>query len=145
VIATSSATRVGIAELAAELERRVASRAQALVGEVSAAQASAGALGAGGAGEEELAEHVVLRPAEQSGFSVRRLGPRAFAVAGPGIERLIGRFDTANEDAMAYLEERLRRIGVLRALQAQGFSDGDQLQIGGVSLELGPAAAGKRR
>jgi GTPase len=146
VIATSSATRAGIAELAGELERRVASRAQALAGEVSAAQATAGALGAGGAGDdEELAEHVVLRPAEQSGFSVRRLGPRAFAVTGPGIERLIGRFDTGNEDAMAYLEERLRRIGILRALQAQGFSDGDQLQIGGVSLELGPAAAGKRR
>jgi GTP-binding protein len=53
----------------------------------------------------------------------------------------VGRYDADNEDAMAYLEERLRRIGVLRALQAQGFSPGDEIEIGGVSFELDPGAA----
>ena len=31
------------------------------------------------------------------------------------------RYDIENEDAMAYLEGRLRRIGVLGALEAEGF------------------------
>jgi GTP-binding protein len=138
VLATSSATGAGIAELAAELERRVATR-EPLHGGVPTAQATWP--GAPQAGDDALAEHVVLRPAEQSGFSVQRLGPRSFAVRGRGIERLVGRYDADNEDAMAYLEERLRRIGVLRALQAQGFSPGDEIEIGGVSFELDPGAA----
>jgi GTP-binding protein len=138
VIATSSATGAGIAELAAELERRVATR-EPVHGGAPTAQATWPGVVA--AGDDALAEHVVLRPAEQSGFSVQRLGPRSFAVRGRGIERLVGRYDTDNEDAMAYLEERLRRIGVLRALQAQGFSPGDEIEIGGVSFELDPGAA----
>ena len=133
VIATSSATGAGLAQLAAELERRVQARKPD-------APAPA-APGADGADEEALPEHVVLRPAEQSGFAVRRLGPHSFAVTGFGIERLVGRFDTDNAEAMAYLEERLRRIGVLRALEAQGFSPGDAIQIAGVSFELDPGAA----
>ena len=42
---------------------------------------------------------------------------------------------------MAYLEERLRRIGVLRALEAEGFQPGDEVEIGGVTFELDPVAA----
>jgi GTP-binding protein len=38
------------------------------------------------------------------------------------------------------VEERLRRIGVLRALEEEGFRPGDQIEIGGVSLELDPGA-----
>jgi GTP-binding protein len=138
VIGTSSATRAGIAELAAELQRRVAARAPVGVG-APEAQETWPALA--DAGVDALAEHVVLRPAEQSGFSVQRIGPRSFAVRGRGIERLVGRYDTENADAMAYLEERLRRIGVLRALQAEGFCTGDEIEIGGVSFELDPGAA----
>jgi GTPase len=151
VIATSSATGAGIEQLAGELQRRVPARAaggadarDSLVGPLATGAAGAvpaGGSGAGGAAEEELAEHVVLRPAAQAGFSVRRLGPRSFAVNGTGIERLVGRYDIENEDAMAYVAERLRRIGVLRALQAEGFRSGDELQIAGVSVELDPGAA----
>ena len=62
----------------------------------------------------------------------------AFAVHGRGIERLLARFDVENEDAMAYLEGRLRKIGVLRALEAEGFSPGDEIEIAGVTFELDP-------
>jgi GTP-binding protein len=143
VIATSSATGVGIAELAHELLRRVPQRGlEDLDGE-------AGAQGVGHRSasaqvplaDGELAEHVVLRPAEQTGFSVQRLGPRSFAVRGRGIERLVARYDVENQDALAYLEERLRRIGVLSALQAEGFGPGDELEIAGVRLDLDPSAA----
>jgi GTP-binding protein len=130
VIATSSATRAGLGELAAELLRRVPALRQDAGGE-----AGAGA-GAGGA-EEELAEHMVFRPAGE-GYSVERLRPGAFAVRGRGIERLLARFDVENEDAMAHVEGTLRRIGVLRALEAEGFQPGDEIEIAGQTFELDP-------
>ena len=58
---------------------------------------------------------------------------------GRGIERLLARYDVDNEDAMAYLEGRLRRIGVLRALEAEGFQPGDEIEIAGVTFELDPS------
>ncbi len=139
VIATSSATGAGIPQLAGELQRRVPARA---LHDASAERAQdADRARADGSAKEELAEHVVLRPAEHAGFSVQRLGPRRFAVNGFGIERLVGRYDIENRDAMAYVAERLRRIGVLRALQAEGFRSGDEIEIAGVSVELDPGAA----
>ena len=42
---------------------------------------------------------------------------------------------------MAYVEERLRRIGVLRALEGEGFQPGDEIEIAGVTFELDPSAA----
>jgi GTP-binding protein len=88
--------------------------------------------------QEPLLEHMVFRPAQSDGFVVRRSDDGTFAVEGKGIERLLARFDVENEDAMAYLEGRLRRIGVLAALQAKGFQPGDELQIGEVTFELDP-------
>jgi GTP-binding protein len=83
---------------------------------------------------------MVFRPAAGAGFHVEQLGPGVFAVRGRGIERLLARFDVDNEDAMAYFEGRLRRIGVLAALEAKGFQPGDEIEIAGVSFELDPSA-----
>jgi len=141
VTATSSATGAGLRELAGELLRRTAPPGAAAAAERSAApQESGGARSPRGSGaeEEQLAEHMVFRPAAASGFSVQRLGPRSFAVRGRGIERLLARYDVDNDDAMAYLEGRLRRIGVLKALQAEGFQPGDEIEIAGVTFELDP-------
>jgi GTPase len=89
--------------------------------------------------ERDLAEHMVFRPAgARRGYTVQRTGEHAFEVTGRGIERLIQRFDIDNEDALAYLEERLRRIGVLAALRDEGFEPGDDLRIAGVQFELDP-------
>jgi GTP-binding protein len=142
VIATSSATGTGIAQLAGELLRRVdpaGAEAQADGEEPRTSDRTAGAALPGS--EEELAEHMVFRPAAAEGFRVERLGERSFAVRGKGIERLLARYDIENEDAMAYVEERLRRIGVLRALEEEGFRPGDEIEIGGVTFELDPSAA----
>jgi GTP-binding protein len=57
---------------------------------------------------------------------------------GEGIERLLARYDPDNEEAMAYLEHRLTRIGVIRALQEAGFEPGDEVEIGDVLFELDP-------
>ncbi|MFZ1154454.1 MAG: GTPase ObgE [Solirubrobacteraceae bacterium] len=137
VIATSSATGAGMQELAAELLHRVPSLPPA--GSATAAPAGGeSATGRASADELELAEHMVFRPAASSGFVVERLASGSFVVKGRGVERLLARYDVDNEDAMAYLEGRLRKIGVLRALEAEGFEAGDDLQIAGISFELDP-------
>ena len=43
-----------------------------------------------------------------------------------------------NEEALRYVEERLRVLGVIRALEAQGFEPGDDVEIAGVVFELDP-------
>jgi GTP-binding protein len=134
VIATSSATGAGIAELARTLLARVGA------GEPSPGADVARAAGDGMPPEPSLAEHVVFRPAAETGFTVVALGPRSFAVRGRGIERLVRRHDIENEEAMAYLEGRLRRIGVIAALEAEGFHPGDEIEIAGVTFELDPTA-----
>jgi GTP-binding protein len=129
VIATSSATGEGLQELSAELLRKVDAM-QADTGGGPAAELQA---------PEELAEHMVFRPAGREGFEVERVGPRSFAVRGRGIERLLQRHDMENADAMAYLEGRLRRLGVLRALEDEGFQPGDEIEIAGTAFELDPS------
>jgi GTP-binding protein len=59
-------------------------------------------------------------------------------VTGAGIERLVARYDLENDDALAHLERRLRGIGVIRALEAEGFQAGDDVEIAGVQFELDP-------
>ncbi len=136
VIATSSATGAGLAELAGELLRLVPAGEQ-----LAADRAVAQTPRARAAAEpEELAEHMVFRPAGRTGFKVERVGENAFTVRGPTVERLLARFDVENDDAMAYVEGRLRRLGVLKALEAQGFQPGDELRIAGVALELDSVA-----
>jgi GTPase len=137
VIATSSATGAGIEQLASQLLRSAQARGQT-AGAEAAQDGTTPLSAAAGSEDGELAEFMVLRPAARTGFQVERLGPRSFAVRGRGIERLLARYDTSNEEALAYVEERLRRIGVMRALQAEGFQPGDQLQIGDLSLDVDP-------
>ena len=62
----------------------------------------------------------------------------AIASAGAAIERLVARYDLDNEDALAHLERRLRGIGVIRALEAEGFEAGDDVEIAGVAFDLDP-------
>ena len=87
---------------------------------------------------EELAEHRVFRPAASRTYQVKRAGERAFRVTGVGVERLVARYDLDNEDALAHLEGRLRKIGLIRALEAEGFEPGDEVEIAGVAFELDP-------
>jgi GTPase len=130
VIATSSATGAGLEQIAAELLRRT--------GELDHAGGEPVGEPFAQAGDEPLAEHMLFRPAAREGFAVARLEPGRFAVTGQGIERLLARFDTDNEDAMAYVEGRLRRIGVLSALESAGFKPGDEIEIAGLVFELDP-------
>ena len=56
------------------------------------------------------------------------------------MERLLARHDLGNEEALRYLEERLRAIGVIKALEGAGFEPGDDVEIAGTIFELDPGA-----
>jgi GTPase len=83
------------------------------------------------------AEHATYRPAGEQGFDVVREDD-AFRVNGRGIEMLVARHDLANEEALAYLESRLREIGVIAALERAGFEPGDEVRIGDEEFDLDP-------
>jgi GTP-binding protein len=80
----------------------------------------------------------VFRPAAGRAWRVERVGEGSFRVTGSGIERLVARFDLDNEEALAYLERRLRGIGVIDALLENGFEPGDEVEIAGVAFDLDP-------
>jgi GTP-binding protein len=86
------------------------------------------------------ATHRLYRPGAGEAFEVRRTGPGAFSVEGSGVERLLARHDIENEEALRYVEERLRTLGVIRALEAAGFVPGDDVEIAGTVFELDPGA-----
>ena len=124
IIITSSATRQGLDELATELLRRVP-----VVDPVPLEE-----------GPDELAEYRVYRPAAAREFEVERLGAGEFRVTGEAVERLIARHDMENEEALAHVERRLHRLGVITALENAGFTPGDDVEIGGIVFELDPGA-----
>jgi GTP-binding protein len=128
VLVTSSATRAGLDELVRELLRRVPARPGTADDD----------LGGEAAGEDEVAEYRVFRPAAARAFEVARVGDGEFRVTGPAVDRLIARHDLENEEALAVIEHRLKRMGVIAALEARGFAPGDDVEIGGIVFELDP-------
>jgi GTPase len=129
VVVTSSATGLGLDVLAGELLRLVPEETADAAIEVDAARLEASG---------ELAEHRVFRPAAQRAYEVVKISDGAYRVTGKGIERLVARYDLDNEDALAYLERRLRGVGVIRALEAEGFEPGDEVEIAGIAFDLDP-------
>jgi GTP-binding protein len=125
VVVTSSATHLGLDELATVLFRRV-----------PLAAPGSGDLGL--VGEEDLAEHQVFRPTAKRGWAIEAIDENEWRVHGEAVDRLIARHDLENDDALHFVEARLHRMGVIRALEEAGFEPGDDVEIGGVVFELDP-------
>jgi GTPase len=120
VLVTSAATGEGLEELSGAIFRHVPAE---------------------DGGEEPAdtpATHRVYRPGRGEAYSVRRTGPGAFRVEGERVERLIARHDVDNDEALRYVEERLRALGVIKALESAGFEPGDDVEIAGIVFELDP-------
>jgi GTP-binding protein len=123
VLAASSATGEGLDEL----RRRILAELPQVAPEPAA--------GAGQPAEFE-AEHRVYRPLGEGGYRVEREEDGGFRVLGRGVEMLFERHDVGNEEALAYLEQRLNEIGVIAALTRAGFEPGDDVRIGEHEFEL---------
>jgi GTP-binding protein len=124
VLSVSSATGEGLDEL----RRRILAELPD--------QQSAALVPAGESAAEFEVEHRVYRPAGEGGYWVEKEDDGAFRVAGRGVELLFERHDTKNEEALAYLEQRLGEIGVISALAKAGFEPGDDVRIGEHEFEL---------
>jgi GTP-binding protein len=124
VLSVSSATGEGLEELR-----------QRILNELPEQQPAA-PVSAGESTAEFEVEHRVYRPAGEGGYWVEKEDDGAFRVAGRGVELLFERHDTKNEEALAYLEQRLGEIGVISALAKAGFEAGDDVRIGEHEFEL---------
>ena len=77
-------------------------------------------------------------PPRSQAFEITRGPDGGWIVSGEAVERLIARWDLDNEEAQALVESRLRRMGVIGALEKAGFAPGDDVEIGGIVFELDP-------
>lgn len=69
-------------------------------------------------------------------ITVQRAMDGGWDVTGRQVERLVVITDMNNEEAVAYLQRRLARLGVEERLKAAGAVDGDAVHIGPVSFEF---------
>ncbi len=75
-------------------------------------------------------------------FKVTKLSDGIFRVSGGKVERIVVQTDWENEEAIVYLQHRLKRMGVENALSKAGAVDGDEIRIVGRSFEYeDPATA----
>lgn len=77
---------------------------------------------------------VVLRP-EVGGSKVERIADNEYRLIGREAERAVALNDVTTADALAYIDQRLERLGVNRLLQRAGARDGDIVWIGEFSFE----------
>ena len=80
---------------------------------------------------------VVIRP-EVTGAVVERLDDGEFRLLGREVERVVALNDVTTADALAYIDQRLERMGVHKMLQRAGVREGDVVWIGEFSFEYQP-------
>jgi GTP-binding protein len=81
--------------------------------------------------------YVVHRP-EPEGVVVERAADGSFVVRGRRAERAVAISDITGVQALDYVQGRLRRLGVDRALARAGAREGDIVHIGGFSFSYEP-------
>ncbi len=84
--------------------------------------------------EPEAETYAVLRP-EEEGIAVVREGAHEWRVRGKAAERAVAVNDLTDDGAAAYVQHRLERLGVDRALVRAGVADGDVVRIGDLELD----------
>ena len=128
VLVTSAATGQGLEELREAIVREVPFH-----DEIGAEREDLGEV-------EVAATHRTYRPGADEAFEVQRTPAGAYRVTGVRVERLLARHDLGNEEALRYLEDRLRTMGVISELERAGFTPGDDVEIAGTVFELDPGA-----
>lgn len=83
------------------------------------------------AAAEPVYDHVweLKREQRDKHFDVVKLSDGVYRVTGPQVERMVVQTDWDNEEAVSFLQHRLKRIGVDKALEEAGAVDGDEVRI----------------
>jgi len=69
-------------------------------------------------------------------FKIVKLSDEVYRVEGKQVERMVVQTDWENEEAIAFLQHRLKRIGVEAELELAGAVDGNEVRIVGRSFEF---------
>jgi GTP-binding protein len=65
---------------------------------------------------------------------VERIEEGVYEVFGKVVERAVALNDVTTDEAADYIQDRLRKIGVDRAMARAGARDGDEVRIGELSF-----------
>lgn len=91
--------------------------------------------GARDAEVDEAPETFVIHRPVPTGVLVEREGDRDYRVLGRQAERAVALSDLTNPEALDFARQRLRTLGVDRALVRAGVREGDTVHIGGFSFD----------
>jgi GTP-binding protein len=80
--------------------------------------------------EPEASGNIIIHRPLPEGFSVERIDEGVYEVFGKVVERAVALNDVTTDEAADYIQDRLRKIGVDRALARAGARDGDEVRIG---------------
>lgn len=89
---------------------------------------------------DQIWEHKRLE--RDRAIEVEQEEPHAWRVHGSGIERMVVQTEWDNDEAVAFLQRRMERAGVERALTAAGAVAGDEVRIMDIVFEFEPAGWG---
>lgn len=88
--------------------------------------------------EIEIGEGYVLHRLEPTGVRVDRDDAGRLVVSGRAAERAVALNDLTTPEALAYVIERLKNLGVQRLLRRAGAREGDTVLIGGFEFAYDP-------
>jgi GTP-binding protein len=88
--------------------------------------------------ERSAAESYIIHRPIPSGISIERDPDGTYVVVGKEAERAVALNDLTNEEAMQYVQHRLEKLGVYRALQKAGAREGDVVRIADHTFEYEP-------
>jgi GTP-binding protein len=80
---------------------------------------------------------IVLRP-DLEGTRVEVLGPNEYRLHGRDVERAVALNDVTIPDALDYIEDRLRGLGVPRLLARSGADEGATIHIASFTFTYTP-------
>ncbi|NDC45646.1 MAG: DUF1967 domain-containing protein [Actinobacteria bacterium] len=108
----------------------------------------------GDVGDDELGRLAVLvgearsaEPPRQSAITIRpipegttidKVGESEFRLSGRDVERAVALSDVTTPDALNYIDERLKNLGIPRLLARAGATDGCVVHIGTFSFDYVP-------
>ncbi|HLI72751.1 MAG TPA: GTPase ObgE [Acidimicrobiales bacterium] len=90
------------------------------------------------AAEEEPAASIVIHRPLGEEVEVTRAADGSFVVAGRAALRAVALSDLTDDEALDYVQQRLRRLGVERALVRAGVRDGDLVHLGPLTFTYRP-------
>ena len=76
------------------------------------------------------------RDARDRAYKVTQLSDGVFRVSGKQIERMVIQTDWENDEAIAFLQHRFKRLKLDQALERAGARDGDEIRILGRAFEF---------